>query len=278
MSGAGDSLLLAAGGERWSGSQLWRSADGGRSWIAVDPGVNQCLYDISMVTPSLAYACGNGGKLLKTLDGGKSWTVYQEPAWQAMRGIAGQGDSLVICVQGANYNRGRIVISTDGGDQWRESATFTLELRDVVFTGPRTAVAAGYGAILRSSDGGRTWNYSDAEGDFFVALSFPDPDTGFAIGRNGRLLRSTDGGERWQCIHNAPAGIRRGFHDVFFPTPRRGFISGDDGRLLYSDDGGKSWRNIEAAPGGASLLALYAASENRVWAGGSGPKIFQVNF
>src|SRR5690348_15133146 len=54
------------------------------------------------------------------------------------------------------------------------------------------------GRILRSTDGGATWNSLNAGTTVsLISVSFTDANSGTTVGPGGTILRTTDGGETW---------------------------------------------------------------------------------
>jgi photosystem II stability/assembly factor-like uncharacterized protein len=64
------------------------------------------------------------------------------------------------------------------------------------------AWAAGYwGAILRSADGGESWEHVATPTDeSLYDISFADEQNGWAVGEAGTLLHSRDGGRSWRAL------------------------------------------------------------------------------
>lgn len=56
-------------------------------------------------------------------------------------------------------------------------------------------VAGGAGAIVRTTDGGATWNIQQSSTvNWLYAMSFPDANNGTAVGENGTIIHTTNGG------------------------------------------------------------------------------------
>jgi photosystem II stability/assembly factor-like uncharacterized protein len=104
--------------------------------------------------------------------------------------------------------------------------------------------------LLRTTDGGRTWNRVPKPPDAGNAVSsvdFVDQRTGFATSprRCGAgLYRTDDGGESWRGVVGSCIPGLRAF-SVDFRGARHGFLAGGSLRrrvLLETSDGGRTWR------------------------------------
>jgi len=87
--------------------------------------------------------------------------------------------------------------------------------------------------LVRSRDGGRTWEPVDAPAP--VQLSWSAPDRLFLVDDHGRVHHSRDGGDEWS-------------QQGSLPTPPGALLDHDEllyadaeDRILVSDDGGSSW-------------------------------------
>jgi photosystem II stability/assembly factor-like uncharacterized protein len=139
--------------------------------------------------------------------------------------------------------------------QWKWSNPLPQgnNLNVITYASPVIAFAAGeFGTIMKSVDGGITWNVLSVKRNAVIAnLQFISPTMGFAIGYNtvnGNdetqfLIKTIDGGERWDTLFS---DYFEEFTDLFFPSLQKGFIVAEDfsnnyGVLKKTTDGGKTW-------------------------------------
>jgi photosystem II stability/assembly factor-like uncharacterized protein len=97
------------------------------------------------------------------------------------------------------------------------------------------------GVILRSTDGGRSWqSVLNADAADLETASFHGPSAAWiAAGARGRLLRSTDSGKSWKPL---PSPLTSALHTSFVDAKtQKLMIGGDDGVVGVSADGGLSW-------------------------------------
>jgi photosystem II stability/assembly factor-like uncharacterized protein len=162
----------------------------------------------------------------------------------------------------------------------------------VVAVGPR-------GHILRSSDRGRSWTQQPVPvSTDLVAVRFPTPAVGWAVGHDGVALLSTDGGVSWTRVMDgrrlgammvthyekrlaagdssvshaldesrrmAKDGPVRPFLSVFFRNDKEGWLVGQFNLIVHTVDGGASWQpwlDRVDNPDGYSLHAVKAVGDD----------------
>jgi photosystem II stability/assembly factor-like uncharacterized protein len=139
-------------------------------------------------------------------------------------------------------------------------------------TQPDVILYGHHGGVLRSADGGRTWEPTglDEHGQdaMALALSAADPSVVYAAGHDV-FFRSDDGGMTWTAADSGLPG--RDIHGFASAPddPARLYANVVGFGLFRSDDGGATWEQVQAnaldtmglsaAAGGV----LYAASQSR---------------
>jgi photosystem II stability/assembly factor-like uncharacterized protein len=274
VSAASDRVVWASG----AGGTIVRTADGGATWQRLTiPGTEKLDFrDIDAVDEKTAYVLsigpGEQSRIYKTTDAGASWTeqfVNRDPRaffdamafWDANRGIA-FSDSV----------DGQFVIMTtrDGGRVWDrvppgqlpaalpDEGAFAASGTNVAVVAPNH-VWIGTGAaersrVLRSSDGGRTWQISStplASGPSagIFSIAFSSTSTGIVVGGDYKVESSaidnaavtTDGGATWKPVKGLS-----GFRSVVT------YLTGDGSTLVAvgpsgadcSRDRGATWTPI----------------------------------
>ncbi|WP_374498559.1 WD40/YVTN/BNR-like repeat-containing protein [Zoogloea sp.] len=129
-----------------------------------------------------------------------------------------------------------------------------------------TYVAVGdYGTIVRSSDGGNTWQQAATVpvSGLLTSVSFADAKNGWAVGHGGIILVTRDGGETWAIQHTVDD--KPVLLSVHFTDAEHGFVVGAYGTALQTSDGGKNWEPMQVGEGRDADLHL-----NHVFSGPSG--------
>ena len=101
-------------------------------------------------------------------------------------------------------------------------------------------VAGYYGTVLRTVNGGRTWDhYSLPYSDLVRRVDFLDEKTGWAVTSRGKIIRTDDGGVTWRVSYEEPGVYLR---DIHFVGPEEGWAIGHEATILHTVDGGASWK------------------------------------
>ncbi|MFI5197627.1 MAG: PKD domain-containing protein [Thermoanaerobaculia bacterium] len=175
--------------------------------------------------PDVVWAGAAGGGCWKSTDGGATWRVLTE----------GLADLSVGAVAVAPSNPDVVYLGTGEG-------------------GYAGDFIPGIG-VLRSTDGGETWNLPDGVVAPLVYRVSVDPrnaDTVLAFTNNG-VQRSTDGGRTWTRTSNLTWGdatdVARDTNnpDVLHATFWSRFASPDASKYAKSADGGVTW--VESSSG-----------------------------
>lgn len=157
--------------------------------------------------------------------------------------IARAGDQLV-----AVGERGHILRSTDGRKWTQMPSPVSVMLNRVVFLDDRTGWAGGHdAAILKTTDGGATWNLLNYQPELEQAiydLHFFDRDNGIAVGAYDLFWRTSDGGATWAPV-DSPVGQGE-LHHYSITALRDGtlLIAGERSMLARSTDQGQTWERI----------------------------------
>ncbi|SER11022.1 Uncharacterized protein SAMN04488038_11640 [Solimonas aquatica] len=201
-------------------------------------------------------AVGTGGSLLASDDGGASW----HPLPQAVTQLSlfdvtvGGGRTLV------SGQMGTVLIGEAGG-KWRAVQTPTkMRLLAIDQNSQGLAVAVGqFGTILRSRDGGDTWQAVAPQWHGYTGHEFEPQLYDVVVDERGRvtvvgefglIIRSDDGGDSWRLLWRAESPVE----DV--PAPALwaltlgedgvGYAVGQEGLIVKTADDGRSWRKLDS--------------------------------
>jgi len=141
---------------------------------------------------------------------------------------------------------GVILKTNNKGNTW-QAFDLPLKIRGhynaLHFVNDSIGYVYGSGDILKTSDGGKSWNMIYASNAVLNSMYFINAEIGFAVGAKfndgGVILKTTDGGLKWEeQSSNDSYNI---LYSVYFLDANIGFSSGDKGQIIRTIDGGKTW-------------------------------------
>lgn len=261
---------------------VFKTEDGAQTWTLLTETTreHQSEYGLEMASGSLAFFFldehvgwfSGQRSALKTTDGGVTWHPVALPAappdvaFRWVRFVSEQHGYLVVT---GLYPT--LLETTDGGEHWTPIYNAVVWPSGVIrFTGRNTGIAAGTpvdgGAVLRSSDGGESWQQIGRLGQPTVKIlqfSFADANNGWAYSYDGgiqrqsptcRLDRTTDSGATWRQLpapHSPGLLCGESGVSIDFIDRQTGFLAhGRMGgsRLLVTHDGGESFQSVAQFP------------------------------
>ena len=160
-----------------------------------------------------------------------------------------------------------------------------------------TAVVDAEWTVLREDDILR----GDGIEGMLQDVYFTDDQNGLVVGNGGLMLKTSDGGKTWEKVEvdmrppgagqrpgggggGPPAGFGRGgpapLYNIYFVDENVGYITGGRGTILKTEDGGKTWARKMARsdtpgrggrPGGirANLMGIQMINETTGFIAGS---------
>jgi len=101
----------------------------------------------------------------------------------------------------------------------------------------------GYGAsILRTADGGQTWNSTNF-GNQFYTVHFINDSAGVIVGENESLLKTENAGISWNYISGGGPGLTD-IEGSYFLTVDTGILVSRNGRVYKTDNGGNNLQTV----------------------------------
>ncbi|WP_292273709.1 YCF48-related protein [Marinobacter sp.] len=275
---AGDRIVAV--GER---GHIIYSDDDGKTWDQGSVPVSVTLTAVDFGSDTHGWAVGHSGVVLHTEDAGESWNLQLTGIEATELAIAGKEAQIA-----AMEERIEEAPESEKEDlEWAiDDVVFTMEnMQSDLDIGPVNPmlsvwfeddqygfVVGAYGMILRTEDGGETWEdwASKIENAQNFHLNSITSITGGAlaiVGEAGQIHVSVDDGDTWERRESPYQGSLFGVIGTGQVNEILAF--GLRGNMLFSTDLGKSWRMVPNSAG-ATLNDGVVADDGRITLVGNG--------
>ena len=233
------------GGKLYETSILLKTIDSGNTWKIIDSSIVGGGFGMNFINADTGLITSWPSSVYKTIDGGKTFTKYITQFDQIVRSPLFISNDKCMAVSGIGYEDGKFWKSDDGGLNWKTDS-FKRALNKLIMKNSRDGFIASYGLILKSTDGGTTWNSTDSKGDNWMDIDFPTNQTGYAIGFEGKIIKTIDDGMSWKTIQSGNNIIQRPdqLNSAYFYNEIVGAVVGYDGTLKITTNGGYDWTYI----------------------------------
>ncbi len=293
--------------------KIYRSRDGGTHWDLVLNQPGTYFRAIGMVDEKHGYA-GNSGTdyfpdvtdtkpLYETVDGGTSWHVVSGLPGAPVKGIcaidilktrfidAGQLDTRTVIHAGGRVGSPAYLLrSLDGGKTWVNidmspwvamivDVKFFDEMNGIVFAGSDANTELSHALIVKTHDGGVTWQKvyeSNRPFELTWKGAFPTREVGYATIQNYNpdealsqryVVKTLDGGKTWAELPLVNDHSVREF-GVGFITPDWGWV-GTTQSGFETRDRGTTWAPVEFGRAVNKIRILQDGDRLRAYAIGA---------
>lgn len=274
-----------------SAAGVWRSDDGGQTWILPGDGMvsrSVLWIEVDPSNPATLWAgveaTGEAG-FWRSTDRGKTWAAVRvDPTSSAL----GQPIAFAASKPGVIFEPSTNLHyrSADGGKTW---TSFRVPGQDVYAfavdpANPLVVWAGGRGSehhLSRSQDGGKTWKpLGEGLPDNSIELlriAPTTPATLYAVIGFGHLFRSTDAGATWTELELGLRGTDKLFDLRIDPHDPKALLAATKSGLRASADGGDTWRSAGEGTGGYLVhgIAFHPTKLGTVYAGAAGDGFYR---
>jgi len=254
-------------------------AEAPSDWLVGVPDGYCDATDVDFTDAKIGFATCAGGAAMTTSDGGASWHVFDTQLQQSLVYAHVENATQLYAARLGMYE------SEDGGATWQElgnlSARNDDSLFEAQFFSPDEIVALKGAEILRSTDGGSSWQlaYSEPSDVYFNQLKRgPRTNTVYAsggithdFGSFGFVARSIDRGATWTLLTFPYAQITA----ADFVDDVNGLVA--TGNAFYAtSDGGMSWLAVGTLSPGEYVLDIAHGSLEHWFAGTLGGCVYET--
>jgi photosystem II stability/assembly factor-like uncharacterized protein len=258
------SFINATTGFLEASDSIYKTNDGGNTWFGVGAFPPGYVRSIEFINDSVGFIGTLDqptlpAALFKTTDGGTSWininNLLTNPPAHGICGIA-HFNNLVIAV-GSVISESNVYFSNDAGSTWSyiSLASFANCLIDVyildsltwMIAGKSNAAPANRACIIRTNDGGLTWNKvasASVAGTYCWKIFMQTNGIGVASVEDfgdASIFKTTDNGNTWTEMNiNATGAADIGAISILNDTLVFTGAQHNTGNY-YSRDGGLNW-------------------------------------
>ena len=222
----GNNVWVAGGNKVHDGDSyrtLWRSTDGGASWVSVDEGntINDSTISVAYKGSGSVWLMGHQSHIWKSTDDGANWTdTATLKGTKDIFALAYNGNGRWVALL-ANDN---VFYSDDDGDNWTEASggawSGTWNTTGLVYAKGNINkwIACGASGRLSYSSDGASWtgiwegDDSDWSSDHINGIA-SDNSTVIIVGNNGKIAYSTNG-TSFTVLSPAVSGVTTSYKSI----------------------------------------------------------------
>lgn len=288
-------LYAAVGqGNSTTGPAVFKSTNGGGSWVEIDNGFNANRLIVTLVidpqTPTTLYAADFLGAVFKSTNAGASWGAVLPNSLDSIYDLVldPQTPTTLYAAMGSPQFVGGVYKSVNGGASWTlisvdlsDNSVFALALDP---TTPAIVYAATDLGVYRSANGGANWSPMNTGLMNFDVLALRvdplTPTTLYAANGIGGVFKSTNAAASWSTINAGLPGASVLAVAVDPQIPTTLYATTPAGGVQKSIDSGGSWAdaNVGILPNTSmTALAIDTQSPATVYAGSNRGVFKSVN-
>lgn len=233
---------------------LYRSSDGGVTWMEADSGLPTVPspngFEVFAVNNMLYCAWHDSIGLYISADSGKHWTPRNNglPSYWSFPAYATLGNYIFIAQSYDSLYR-----SSDGGANWSAMQNFPSNASiEALYVNAGVLFVGTKDGVFSSPDSGNSWNYASGGLLDWDANMFMVNDSVLLAGAqlydafyhqptDGVLLHSTNAGESWDTGTN---GIVPSYNPPSFASVGKDIFASTDGGIYRSTDNGMNWDTV----------------------------------
>lgn len=207
------------------------------------------ITDISFLDENHGIICGSFSFLATTSNGGQSWHSLNVGTSQSFL------STCILSEQKIYTARLGLFASTNGGTSFNEIGNLSAgsSIFAFKFYNESDGLVLRGGSILKSSDGGNTWEekFNTNTYSSLGNIQTPSPQIIYVSGGTayddvnvGLIVKSTDGGETWNTVWTTNSEIE----SISFLSDEIGYYVDVDNNIYKTMDGSNTWVHVTTIP------------------------------
>jgi len=213
--------------------RVLRTTNGGAGWNAISVSGAAWTGYIVHVGGSHLWTFGSPSSVYFSTDAGETWSGSDIGNYHYCLGMSFP-DSMHGWIAGGDDEMGAFIVhTTDAGQTWAEQFfdLYGSALTDVSFVDSLHGwVSCWTGQVMRTEDGGLTWDTLATPQLELNGIQFVDNLNGWAFSDYEQTSRTTDGGLTWQHFDT---GTLNRIENIYFVDPENGWAVGMSGTILH---------------------------------------------
>ncbi len=248
-------------------SGIYRSTDNGESWTQINTGLTLLNIRTIVINNDSGYvfACSGStpfsGGAFRSSNNGDSWTAINSGLpFGAIFSLAIDSSNYVYAGSGFN---GGVYFSTNNGQNWIASGLTNQTVLSLTIDKANDIIYAGtYTVVLKSTDGGLTWNPTGLSGNIWALVT--NNIGGVFVGTwSGSIYSSSDYGATWHNLINELTIVQ----DILIAQNGDLFAAVAGPGIFHSTDNGNNWENQTEGFGSIDVNSINVAANGSIFAG-----------
>lgn len=257
---------------------VWKSTDGGRSWQQVNDilatkgkilklnliNINKIVFDPQ--DNKTIYLATEGNGVFYSLDAANSWQSFSQLPKTTFNDIAidAKNKCVIYVVSGNKLfktdNCGRDFLNI----YYHQKDQVILNAVAVDFYNPQIVyLGTSEGEILKSTNGGRSWQTSFRAGSSIMDILFDPTDSRIVYvgSQKSGLFKTMNAGDSWSEINtgiSSYSGVNEYRRLLIDRATPGGLIFVSKSAIIRSSDRGNSWKSIELLPSKKTIVITTA--------------------
>ena len=226
---------------------LRTTQDMGSSWIQTE--LSTTCNDMVFLSEKIGVLVGRNLTSYVTEDGGETWTKYVHGGGEGFNNIYCKNENECFITG----KTGRLFSTNDGGESWNIQDVHDGALYEIEFPTNDVGYVVGPQVLLKTIDGGLTWNKKKLKIVNAQYIDFFNENVGY-LGYSSMqptIHKTVDGGEYWEgregCYNDTYRKNASGMTKFSFRNENEGVVCGTK-TLLHTIDGGETWELKECVP------------------------------
>ena len=241
---------------------VYKSYDYGENWEIDSLGYSKWKINKAFFLNSqIGVVVGGNLTSYVTVNGGETWTKYVHGGGDGFNNIYCKNENECFITG----KTGRVFSTKDGGETWKIQNVHDGALYEIEFPTTNIGYIVGPQVLVKSTDGGDSWNKVTTEIMDSRYIDFVTNDVGYIGYANMTPLmyKTVDGGNSWNVLVDKTylTYKKSGSYPFSFKNENEGAVCGKN-VVLYTSDGGKSWRVIFEMPEHTQLRNILSLGDN----------------